>query len=316
VRRTPAEKVLIVLSFAAIYLLWGGTFLAIRVAVLQIPPLFTAGVRFSVAGGVLVAFTRIRGARSPSAIQWRNLSIIGVLMFALTYGPLFWAQQYVPSGVTSIIEATLPITTIALEMGVFRSLRFQWRALLGVFIGFSGVALLLSQAGTLNLPLWPCLVILLSGLFWSFGSVISSRFALPDSRPLTAGAEMLIGGAILLGLSALKGDFHPLPQISTSAALALLYLIIFGSLIAYTAYVWLLARMPATRVASHAYVNPLVAVTLGYVVGGEAVTMPMIAGAVLVMGSVFLTLTGRTGRTNSPSRVPDSTQVTTISLAK
>ena len=292
-RHALGEKWLIVLAFAAIYLLWGGTFLAIRVAVLQIPPLFTAGIRFSIAGLVLLAFMRIRGAPNPSAVQWRNLSGIGVLMFALTYGPLFWAQQYVPSGVTSIIEATLPITTIALEMGVFRSLPFQRRALLGVMIGFSGVGLLLSQAGSLNLPLWPCLVILLSGLAWSFGTVISSRLQLPDSRPLAAGAEMLIGGAILLALSLMKGDFHPLPHVSTSAAMALLYLIIFGSLIAYTAYVWLLARMPATRVASHAYINPLVAVTLGYVLGGEVVTLPMIAGAVLVIGSVFLILTSR-----------------------
>jgi drug/metabolite transporter (DMT)-like permease len=308
VKHASAEKALVVLSFAAIYLLWGGTFLAIRVAVLQIPPLFTAGIRFCVAGMLLVAFARIRGVPNPSAIQWRNLSLIGVLMFALTYGPLFWAQQYVPSGLTSIIEATLPITTIALEMGIFRTLEFQWRAVLGVLIGFSGVALLLSQAGTQDLPLWPCLVILLSGLSWSFGTVMSGRLALPDSRPLTAGAEMLIGGAILLGLSTLKGDFYPLPHISTSAALALLYLIVFGSLIAYTAYVWLLARLPATRVASHAYINPLVAVALGYFVGGEVVTMPMVIGAVLVVGSVFLTLTSThraaPAQITSISRVP------------
>ena len=303
------EKLLTVLSFAAIYLLWGGTFLAIRVAVLQIPPLFTAGIRFSIAGLALVAFMRIRGAANPRAVEWRNLSLIGILMFAFTYGPLFWAQQYVPSGVTSIIEATLPITTIALEMGVFRTLRFQWRALLGVLIGFSGVGLLLSQAEAQNLPLWPCLVILLSGLSWSLGTVISSRLALPASRPLTAGAEMLIGGALLLAVSALKGDFHPLPHVTRSAALALCYLITCGSLIAYTAYVWLLARLPATRVASHAYVNPLVAVTLGSVFAGEVVSMPMVIGAVLVVGSVFLTLTGRADRAGPMTKLGISPKV-------
>ena len=115
-----------VLAFAAIYLLWGGTFLAIRVAVHQIPPLFTAGTRFAIAGVGLFLFMRLRGEASPSLQQWRNLALIGLLMFAITYGGLFWAQQFVPSGITSIIEATLPITTIALEMWVFGTLPFQW----------------------------------------------------------------------------------------------------------------------------------------------------------------------------------------------
>src|ERR1700759_1085685 len=110
-----------VLAFAAIYLIWGGTFLAIRVAVLEVPPFLVAGVRFFLAGGALYAFMRLRGTSAPSALQWRNLGIVGVLMFVLTYGPLFWAEQYVSSSMTAIIEATLPITTIVLEVLVFRT---------------------------------------------------------------------------------------------------------------------------------------------------------------------------------------------------
>ena len=295
-RPTRDPKALVVLAFAAIYLLWGGTFLAIRVAVHQIPPLFTAGTRFSIAGVGLFLFTRLRGEANPSLQQWRNLALIGLLMFTITYGGLFWAQQFVPSGITSIIEATLPITTIALEMWVFGTLPFQWRAVVGVILGFSGVALLLAQSDAHNLPLGPCLVILLSGVAWSFGTVLSARLALPTSGPLTAGSQMMIGGAILLFLSAVHGDLRPLPQISTSAAFALTYLIVCGSLIAYTAYVWLLARIPATRVASHAYVNPLVAVSLGYFVAGEELTARMLTGALIVVGSVFLILTSRATR--------------------
>ena len=231
-----------VLAFAAIYLLWGGTFLAIRVAVHQIPPLFTAGTRFAIAGVGLFLFMRLRGEANLSLQQWRNLALIGLLMFAITYA-VFWAQQFVPSGITSIIEATLPITTIALEMWVFGTLPFQWRAVVGVILGFSGVALLLAQSDAHNFPLGPCLVILLSGVAWSFGTVPSARLALPTSRPLTAGSQMMIGGAILLFLSAVHGDLRPLPHISMSAAFALTYLIVCGSLIAYTAYVWLLARI-------------------------------------------------------------------------
>jgi drug/metabolite transporter (DMT)-like permease len=296
VKSTHDPKAPVVLAFAAIYLLWGGTFLAIRVAVHQIPPLFTAGLRFVIAGLGLFLFMRLRGEANPSRLQWRNLALIGLLMFAITYGGLFWAQQFVPSGITSIIEATLPITTIALEMWVFRTLPFQWRALVGVGLGFSGIALLLAQSDAHNLPLGPCLVILLSGVAWSFGTVISARLILPQSRPLTAGSQMMIGGAILLVLSAVHGDLRPPPHISRSAAFALAYLIVCGSLIAYTAYVWLLARIPATQVASHAYVNPLVAVSLGYFVAGEELTARMLTGALIVVGSVFLILTSRTTR--------------------
>ena len=244
--RSRDPKALVVLAFAAIYVLWGGTFLAIRVAVHEIPPLFTAGTRFAIAGVGLFLFMRLRGEANPSLLQWRNLTLIGLLMFAITYGGLFWAQQFVPSGITSIIEATLPITTIALEMWVFRTLPFQWRAVVGVVLGFSGIALLLAQSDAHNLPLRPCLVILLSGVAWSLGTVVSAQLSLPASRPLTAGSQMMIGGAVLLLLSAAHGDLRPLPHISTSAAFALSYLIVFGSIIAYTAYVWLLARIPAT----------------------------------------------------------------------
>ena len=277
-------------AFFAIYVLWGGTFLAIRVAVLQIPPLFTAGLRFFLAGAILYTFTRLRGHDSPSAVQWRSIGVMALFMFVATYGLLFWAEQYVPSGVTSVIEATLPIMTLILEVFVFRQQPFRWAVLGSVALGFAGVALLLFRRGQGGIPLLPATAILACTVAWSLGSVLTRSMPLPRSRSLTAGAAMLLGGMMLLVLSSLLGEPNPLPNIPLQAGLALLYLIVAGSLIAFTAFVWLLGRMPASRVASHAYINPAVAVALGYFVAGEELTGRTVFASALILFSVFLIL--------------------------
>src|SRR4030088_984503 len=280
----------VLLAFAAIYILLGATFLAIRIAVLEIPPFFSSGVRFLIAGALLYVFMRLRGQPSPSARQWRSIASIALCMFVATYGALFWAEQYVPSGITSVIEATLPITTIAFEVFIFRQQPFRWRMLAAVVLGFCGVAWLLIKNDQQPFPGLPCVVILAGGTAWSLGAVLTRSMPLPKSLPLTAGAEMMLGGAVLLALSQLTGELHSFPDIPLRAGLALLYLIVGGSLLGFTAYVWLLARMPATRVASHAYVNPLVAVALGYFAAGEVLTIRMILASALVVASVFLIL--------------------------
>ncbi len=278
------------LAFTAIYVLWGGTFLAIRVAVLEIPPFFSSGVRFLIAGALLYGVMRVRGQPSPSTAEWRAIATIALCMFVATYGALFWAEQYVPSGITSVIEATLPITTVALEVFVFRQQPFRWRTLGAVSLGFSGVAWLLLRNDQ-PFPGLPCLVILAGGTAWSLGAVLTRSLPRPPSLPLAAGAQMMLGGAVLLALSQATGELQSLPHISLRAGLALLYLIVAGSLAGFTAYVWLLARMPATQVASHAYVNPLVAVALGYFVAGEPLTLPMVLASALVLASVVVILT-------------------------
>jgi drug/metabolite transporter (DMT)-like permease len=280
----------VLLAFAAIYFLWGGTFLAIRIAVLQAPPFFTAGLRFFVAGAVLYVFMRLCGQPGPSAAQWRSIAVTALCMFVATYGALFWAEQFVPSGITSVIEATLPITTIALEVFIFRQQPFRWRMLAAVALGFCGVAWLLIKNDQQPFAALPCVVILAGGAAWSLGAVLTRSMTRPKSLPLAAGAQMMLGGAVLLALSQATGELQPFPHISVQAGLALLYLIVGGSLLGFTAYVWLLARMPATRVASHAYVNPLVAVALGYFAAGEVLTIRMILASALVVASVFLIL--------------------------
>ncbi len=279
----------VLLAFTAIYVLWGATFLAIRIAVLEIPPFFSSGVRFLTAGALLYVFMRLRGQPSPSAKEWRSIATIALCMFVATYGALFWAEQYVPSGITAVIEATLPITTVALEVFVFRQQPFRWRTLAAVALGFSGVAWLLIRNDQ-PFPGLPCVVILAGGTAWSLGAVLTRSLPRPKSLPLAAGAQMMLGGAVLLALSQATGELHSFPHISLRAGLALSYLIVAGSLLGFTAYVWLLARMPATQVASHAYVNPLVAVALGYFVAGEELTTRMVLASALVLASVLLIL--------------------------
>jgi drug/metabolite transporter (DMT)-like permease len=283
-------KIRMILAFFAIYILWGTTFLAIRIAVEELPPLFAAGARFFIAGVVLYAFMRFKGETAPTPKQWRSLGIMALLMFVAEYGPLFWAEKYVPSGVVSVLAATLPIITLILEMLILRQQRMRPMLAVATILGFVGVAVLLIPGGKQHLALVPCLAILAGATTWSLGSVLTRSMNLPGSRPLTAGAAMMFGGAMLLALSAGFGEMHPFPHITLRAAGALLYLIVFGSLLAFTAFVWLLARMPATRVASHAYVNPIVAVALGYLMAGEIITARILAGTMLVLISVFLIL--------------------------
>jgi drug/metabolite transporter (DMT)-like permease len=287
-------KLPVILAFFAIYVIWGSTFLAIRTTVLLIPPWFSAGVRFFTAGTILYVFARLRGEAAPTAKEWRSLAVVGVLMFSVTYGALFWGEQFVPSGITSVLEATLPLFTVLLEVFVLRQQRFRPKVTIALGVGFLGVAVMVSHDGQhagSALAVWPCLVILGGSFSWCLGAVLTRTMTLPKSRIVTAGAEMMLGGALLLGLSAAAGELHPFPHIPAKAAWSLVYLIVAGSLIGFTAFVYLLRRMPASRVASHAYVNPVVAIALGYFLAGEEITLRTLAGAVLVLGSVVLTLT-------------------------
>ncbi|MGB6487256.1 MAG: EamA family transporter [Steroidobacteraceae bacterium] len=288
----------VALAFAAIYVLWGGTFLAIRIAVLELPPLFASGVRFLIAGATLYVFMRARGQASPTLQEWRSIALTSLCLFVATYAALFWAEQYVPSGVASVIEATLPITAMVFEVFVFRQQRFRLRTGAALLLGFLGVAWLLIR-NQHSFPVFPCLIILASGAAWSLGAVLTRSMRRPRSLPLTAGAQMMLGGIVLLALSKATGELHTLPRITPHAAAALLYLIVAGSLLGFTAYVWLLGRLPVTQVASHAYVNPLIALALGYFVARESLTPSMLLASALVIASVILILTAPEDREQS-----------------
>lgn len=290
-------------AFFAIYFIWGSTYLAIRVTVEHLPPLFSAGVRFLIAGGVLYLYTLLRVKERPNLRHWRNLTLLSVLMFVVNYGALFWAEKFVPSGIASVLVAMIPVFTIVFETLLIRHESFRWTLWLSIFLGFCGVAVLMLHGGERGLHLLPCLVILCGSMSWCLGSVLSRRLALPQSKILISGSEMMVGGILLLLCSCVAGELQPVPHFTTSSILSLAYLILFGSLLAYTAYVWLLSHLTATRVASYAYVNPVVAVAIGHWLGDEPLSGRTILGTGLVLVSVLVTLRSQTGtkRTTVPA---------------
>jgi drug/metabolite transporter (DMT)-like permease len=304
----------VLLAFSAIYFLWGSTYLAIRIAVEHLPALFAAGTRFFIAGVTLYFFVQCKERVWPTQRQWRNLTMLAVAMFVVNYGALFWAEKYIASGVASVLVATIPLFTILFEVALLRQERFRWELIAAIAVGFCGVTVLTLHGAESGLHLLPCLILLSGSICWCLGSVLSRSIELPSSRPLTAGAEMMIGGFLLLVCSAFVGEMHPFPQFSRSAVFALLYLIVFGSLLAFTAYVWLLSHMAATRVASYAYVNPVVALGIGHWLGGETVSRRTLVGTGLVLASVVLTLSSRMSAKMS-SRAPsdDGTALETTS---
>jgi drug/metabolite transporter (DMT)-like permease len=295
---TAGYRLRVAASFFAIYILWGTTFLGIRVAVLEMPPIFAAFARFFTAGVILFLFLRLKGEQMPTRIEWRNLFMLGLLMFTTEYAALFWAEKYVPSGIASVLAATIPIFTFLAEIILLRQQRWSTAIAVATVIGFGGVAVLMLPASGLGIataavPLWPAIAILAGSSTWALGGVLSRSMKLPKSRTMTSACTMMLGGAMLLGVSALCGELNPLPHLSLRGLIAVVYLIAVGSLLAFTAYVWLLGHMPATRVASYAYVNPIVAVALGYFLAGEAITLRTAAGAALVLVAVFVILRAR-----------------------
>jgi drug/metabolite transporter (DMT)-like permease len=278
----------VALAFFAIYIVWGSTYLAIRIVVETVPPLFAAGVRFTIAGAILYTWCRMRGVPRPPRIQWRNLAVLGALMFLATYSGLFWAEKTVPSGIAAVLVATMPVWMALLAIVILKREKLSWQLGVAMCMGFTGVAVLALQSGIGQLHLLACLAILGSEIAWAIGTVTSKTMALPDSKFMSAGGQMLTGGIMLLGFSRLAGELRTAPHISLRAALGIGYLIVAGSLIAFTAYVWLLGRMPATTVSSYAYVNPVVALVIGHWLGREALGLRTILGAGLVLASVLL----------------------------
>jgi drug/metabolite transporter (DMT)-like permease len=189
-----------------------------------------------------------------------------------------------------VLESTLPLLTVLLEVFVLRQQRFRWRVMFAVAVGFAGVALMLLRDGGPGFPILPSIVILGGSAAWSLGSVLTKSLPLPRSRTVAAAAEMMLGGSLLLILSAVAGELHPFPALPAKAVLSLVYLITAGSIVGFTAFVWLLGRMPASKVASHAYVNPIVALALGHFLASEEVNLRTLFGAALVIGSVFFTM--------------------------
>jgi drug/metabolite transporter (DMT)-like permease len=292
----PAWKTLT--AFAIIYVVWGSTFLAIRIGVHEVAPLLFAAMRFSVAGLVLYGWTVARGERAPTKRQWRSIFLVALLIFVVDYGLLFWAEQRVPSGLAAVMLATIPLFLALLEIVFLRTQKLTSRLALALLIGLAGVAVLVSRS--LNLGGEPidragALALIIAALSWSVASALTRKLPLPESKVVSSGAQMLAGGIMLTVAAAALGEFHNfhLSAVSRNAWVALLYLVIAGSIIGFTAYVWLIHHESPTKVGTYAYVNPVVAVLIGYFLGGEELGLRTILGTLCVLISVVvITTTG------------------------
>jgi drug/metabolite transporter (DMT)-like permease len=287
--RPPSWKVL--LAFGIIYFVWGSTFLAIRIGVHEVPPFLLAGVRFFTAGLVLYAWLRLKGTPGPSRREWVSASALGALIFLLDYGCLFWAEQRVPSGVTAVVLATIPVFIALLEIIFLRTQKLTVRLGLALAIGILGVAVLMNRSFSLGeapIDRAGALALLVASATWSIATILTRRIPLPASKAMSAAAQMVTGGAMLFVLAAVSHEFagFRVQTVSRNAWLALIYLIIAGSIVGFTAYVWLLHYESPTKVGTYAYVNPVVAVCLGYFFGGESIGARTLLGTLLVLVSV------------------------------
>jgi drug/metabolite transporter (DMT)-like permease len=286
------------LAFAIIYFVWGSTFLAIRVGVREVPPFLLASMRFVAAGLVLYGWMIARGERSPTARQWMSAFLIAVLIFVLDYGLLFWAEQRVPSGPAAVMMATIPVFMALSEIVFLRTQTLTVRLALALLIGIGGVAVLVSRS--LNLGGAPidaagAVALIVASMSWSVASALTRKLPLPSSRAMSSGTQMLAGGVLLALTAAALGEFRIFRPwaVSIEAWLALLYLIVPGSIVGFTAYTWLIQHESPTRVGTYAYVNPVVAVLVGYFFGGEILGLRTVVGTLFVLVSVVVIVTTR-----------------------
>jgi drug/metabolite transporter (DMT)-like permease len=293
---SPPRAWKVLLAFAIIYFVWGSTFLAIRVGVREVPPFLLAGMRFLVAGIILYGWMRVRGTPSPTVREWSAASFLALLIFVLDYGLLFWAERRVPSGIAAVMMATIPVFMALAEILFLRTQRLTLRLGLALLVGIAGVAVLVGH--TISLGEAPvdtagASALIVASISWSVASSLTRKLPLPAAKAMSSGAQMFAGGVLLMLTAALLGEFRGfhVQAVSGGAWLALAYLIVAGSIVAFTAYVWLIHHESPTKVGTYAYVNPVVAVLVGYFLGGEAIGARTIVGTLLVLVSVVVITT-------------------------
>lgn len=294
--QSQPPRPLVLAAFAVIYVVWGSTYLAIRVAVETLPAFLSAGVRFSIAGGLMFALLAMRGAARPTLAQWRHAFVTGTLMLVGGNGLVVWAERTLSSGFTALLVALAPVWFALLDWARPRGVRPQLKTVIGIVLGFLGVALLVKARGahTGFEGQWaPTFTIVAAGICWAGGSVFAKHNNAGGSPWMMAAAQMICGGMGLLLVGVLVGEptHTEWSRISARSLAALGYLIVFGSWIGFTAYVWLLGVTTPARISTYAYVNPVIAVLLGCVLLGERVTLGMLGGAaVILLGVIIITV--------------------------
>jgi drug/metabolite transporter (DMT)-like permease len=291
-RKITPSTTQLVLAFAAIYLIWGSTYLGIRYAIETIPPLLMMGIRHFVAGAVVYAWARWRGAPAPQARHWVYALIAGALLFLGGHGMLAWAEQRVPSGLAALLSATLPLWTVLLARVDGTERQLNLRALAGILLGLGGVALLIGpDVFGQRLNLLAAGAVLAGALLWAVGTGYTRRVRMSDSKLLSAAMQMLSGGALLLLTGVFAGEASELhlANVTSRSMLSLAYLIVMGSIVAFSVYTWLVSVSSPSLLSTYAYVNPVIAVFLGWLLAGEALSpRTMVATAIVVAGVVLV----------------------------
>lgn len=294
-KNSQSQIGMILVAFAAIYIIWGTTYLAMRVAVETIPPFAMAGTRFILAGLATFAFLKLRGVKTPTLAQWKQSAIVGCFLMVGGNGLVSWAEQEIPSGVAALVVATMPLWMALFDWLFFKGPRPGIRIVVGLALGFVGIIMLIGPAdlinGTTTLDLTSLFVLMFAPIFWSLGSLYSRKANLPENVFMATALQMLCGGAVLLCLSLGFGELNTFEwgNVSTNSLLAMLYLAVFGSIVALSAYVWLLKQTTAARVSTYTYVNPIIAVFLGWLVLGEVInTQTLIAVAIIVTAVILI----------------------------
>jgi drug/metabolite transporter (DMT)-like permease len=293
-------RVKVAIAFASLYLIWGSTYIAIRFAIETLPPFLMAGFRFMVAGAALYGWARWTGAKRPARIHWATTTVIGGLLISVGNGAVVWAEQRVASGLASLLIATVPIWIVLLEWIWRNGTRPSPAVMAGVGLGFAGLALLTGPeklSGIHRIDPVGATVLVMGAMAWATGSLYSLRATLPESRLLATAMEMLMGGALifLAGMATGEGTVFQLSAVSMRSAVSLLYLIVFGSLVGFTAFIYLLNVTTPARASTYAYVNPVVAVILGRVLGGEPLSAHILLAAAIIVAAVAVITTDRAG---------------------
>jgi drug/metabolite transporter (DMT)-like permease len=296
----------LIIAFAAVYTIWGSTYLAIRLGVETIPPFLMAGARFLLAGAIMTAWARARGAAWPTQRQWRSTLVVGFLLLVGGNGALTWAEQEVPSGLASLLVATVPLWMVLLDWARPGGVRPNSGVFVGLALGLVGLVVLVGPELTEGLRPGsgpgPSAVgigaILLGSFSWAAGSIYSRGAEMPKAPLLGIGLEMLNAGVLLILISLLSGDAARLDvdTVSQRSFLAYLYLVFIGALVGYTAYIYLLGHTTAAKVSTYAYVNPVVAVFLGWLLVNEVVTLRTLAGAAIIVVAVAMITLARAPR--------------------
>jgi drug/metabolite transporter (DMT)-like permease len=288
------SKLKILTAFVAVYFVWGTTYLAIKYAIETIPPFMMMGMRSLLAGTVLYGWGRLRGDTNVVRKQIPSLVLIGALFFLIGHGALAWAQQTVPSGVAALLVSSEPIIIALFEPFFTREGRVGKRTVLGMLIGISGIVVLVLPQGLNfeNVNLLGSFGILIGASSWASGAIYSRVAKLPRSSLITGGSQLLFGGMLLIIMSFILGEWSDFnfSQVVVRSWLGLMYLVVFGSIITFSAYTWLLTVTSATRISTHTFINPIVAVLAGWAFAGEALTIEMLIAAVLIIISVYLVL--------------------------